>query len=440
VWRSVGLGTLGAIPNLKLLNRSAYGGWQTGRKQSNGQRGGRAVAKELITEHGPLSLINEAYRTIRTLLLLSQADKPPQVILLTSPSPSEGKTVTSLNLAIALARDGHSVLLIDADMRKGCCHQRLGLTNNRGLSNVLTGGLALDRGIQDTPVTGLSLLSRGIPPPNPSELLGSRRMKDILTELRQRFQYILIDSPPVIAISDAAILSVVADGALLVFDAQKTSTACAQKAVERLDTVHARFLGVILNAVNLENPDYAYYRTYSHYYQGSNDHEELDDRSREESDESVTILDNTENKNGNRKTFRVKNVGEMTNRLVQSVRGYVYKRSNENDQENGESAQPNGDYDHETPDKINEWATSTGAVSQVFMVRLINVFTEAVGPLAPLLVRDQIAFLGESQHAFPKSRIGELIKSIEPEILHPQIRARFREQIAAEIRNLNNEN
>ena len=164
-------------------------------------------------------------------------------------------------------------------MRKGCCHNRLGLANNRGLSNVLTGGLSLDEGIQDTPVSGLSLLSRGVPPPNPSELLGSRKMKDILKELRQRFEFILIDSPPVIAISDAAILSVITDGVVLVFDGRRTSTACAQKAVERLDTVRARFLGVILNAVNLDNPDYSYYRTYSHYYQGSNENEKLNERS-----------------------------------------------------------------------------------------------------------------------------------------------------------------
>ena len=109
VWRSVGLGTLGVVPHLKFLNRPTYKGRQIGgRKQAARPPGSRVPAKELITDHGPLSIMNEAYRTIRTFLLLSQADKPPQVILLTSPSPGEGKTVTSLNLAIALARDGHT--------------------------------------------------------------------------------------------------------------------------------------------------------------------------------------------------------------------------------------------------------------------------------------------------------------------------------------------
>jgi capsular exopolysaccharide synthesis family protein len=444
VWRSVGLGTLGVVPHLKFLDRASHNRWQIRGPDPAAQLPiSRVPAKELITNHGPLSIMNEAYRTIRTSLLLSQAEKPPQVILLTSPLPGEGKTVTSLNLAIALARDGRNVLLVDADMRKGCCHNRLGLPNNRGLSNVLTGGLSLQEGIQETSVSGLSLLSRGVPPPNPTELLGSRRMKEILGELRQWFEFILIDCSPVVAISDAAILSVATDGVLLVFDAQTTSTVHAQKAVDRLDTVRARLLGVILNAVNLDNPDYSYYRTYSHYYQASNGHEEPDSQNTEESDESVTILNNTENRNGSRKTFRVKNVGEMTNRLVHSVQDYVYKGSNEKDQEKGESNRPKGDYDaklsdHESSGETNEWATSTGAVSQALMNRLIDVFTEAVGPLGALLIREQIDRLGESQQAFPTSRLDELVESIEPEILHPDIRARFHEKIAAELRNLKN--
>ena len=270
VWRSVGLATLGAVPHLRFLNKPLYNGGKNGVKEAGPPILSRVPAQEIITNHGPLSIMNEAYRVIRTSLLLSQAEKPPQVILLTSPLPGDGKTVTSLNLAIALARDGHSVLLIDADMRMGCCHNRLGLANNRGLSNILTGRLTLEAGIQETPVSGLSLLSRGVPPPNPSELLGSRKMKDILKELRCQFDFILIDSTPVIAISDAAILSVITDGVLLVFDSQKTSTACAQKAVEFLDRVRAHLLGVVLNAVNPDNPDYLYYRTYTKAYQVAN--------------------------------------------------------------------------------------------------------------------------------------------------------------------------
>jgi polysaccharide biosynthesis transport protein len=467
VWRSVGLGTLGAVPDVKFLSRPTYRERQIeGDKQAAWTSASSVPAKELITHHGPLSIMNEAYRTIRTFLLLSQADKPPQVILLTSPSPGEGKTATSLNLAIALARDGHTVLLVDADMRKGCCHSRLGLTNNRGLSNVLTGGLSLDEGIQGTPVSGLSLLSRGVPPPNPSELLGSRRMKDILKELRQQFEFILIDSPPVIALSDAAILSVLTDGVVLVFDGQRTSTASAQKAVELLDALRVRFLGVILNAVNLDNSAYSYHRIYSHYDRDSTENDELNERSVTGSDETVTMFDNTgENRNAlhaeRRKTLTVKiNAREIINRVAQSIQGY--KGFHPNHQRNDKSVRRKREEDCGKPFgnetfAMNEAASfkSTdvpattaaetapsqmgkpdGAVSQAFLNRLMDIFMEAVGPVAPFIVGHHIGLLGESKEDFPKSRIDELVKSLEPEISQPEIRLRFQTKIAAEIRNL----
>jgi polysaccharide biosynthesis transport protein len=471
VWRSVGLGTLGAVPHVKFLSRPTYRERQIeGRKQADQAHASPAPARELITDHGPLSIMNEAYRTIRTFLLLSQADKPPQVILLTSPSPGEGKTVTSLNLAIALARDGHTVLLVDADMRQGCCHNRLGLTNNRGLSNVLTGGLLLDEGIQDTPVSGLSLLSRGIPPPNPSELLGSRRMKDILKELRQRFEFILIDSPPVIALSDAAILSVITDGVVLVFDGQRTSTASAQKAVELLDVLRVRFLGVILNAVNLDNPAYSYHRTYKRYDQDSSDTEEVNERSAKESNGRAAMFENTgENKNGlqaeSRKTLTGKiKVREMINRAAQSIQE-VYKGVSLNDEENGKSASQNREDDCAKPfgneafamnegaffkptyvpattaAEIAPWQMGKpdGAVSQLFLNRLMDIFMESVGPVAPYIVGHHIGLLGESKEAFPKSRIDELVRSLAPEIEHPEVRLRFETKITKEIRNLENQ-
>jgi polysaccharide biosynthesis transport protein len=460
VWRSVGLGTLGAVPHVKFLSRPTYREKQIeGNKQADRLPVSSRTVKELITDHGPLSIMNEAYRTIRTFLLLSQADKPPQVILLTSPSPGEGKTVTSLNLAIALARDGHSVLLVDGDMRKGCCHTRLGLTNNRGLSNVLTGGLSLDEGIQDTPVSGLSLLSRGVPPPNPSELLGSRRMKDILKEVRQRFEFILIDSPPVIALSDAAILSVITDGVVLVFNGQRTSTASAQKAVELLDTLRVRFLGVILNAVNLDNPAYSYHRTYSQY------DSENDEGSAKEFD---ATFDNTKT-NRNRlqawKTYAVKiSARDVMSRFSHSIHGYVYRGFYLNQHRNGESAEQNHENDCGKPlggenitmnkairidsayvpaitaseSSSPQMVRTEGVVSQAFLNRLMDIFMESVGPVAPFVVRHHIGLLGESREAFPKNRVDELVKSIELEILHPEMRLRFQKKIAAEIRNLEN--
>jgi polysaccharide biosynthesis transport protein len=463
VLSSVGLGTLGVVPHFKFLSRPTYCGRQIeGREQAARPPVSGVLARELITNHRPLSIMNEAYRTIRTSLLLSQADQPPQVILLTSPSPGEGKTVTSVNLAIALARDGHTVLLVDADLRKGCCHNRLGLTNNRGLSNVLGGGLSLDEGIQDTAVSGLSLLSRGVPPPNPSELLGSHKMKDILKELRQQFEFILIDSSPVMAISDAAILSVITDGVLLVFDGQRTSTACAQKAVERLDTVRARFLGVILNAVNLDDPDYSYYRTYSHYYRNSNENEGLNERSAKESDETVTMFDNSRrnrNKLHGWKTYTVKiNARGVMNRLSRSIQAHVYRGFPINGQRNSKNVGQIREDDVVEPIAVNEeealksthvpetLAAETissqqmgkpdGAVSQAFLNRLMDIFMESVGPVAPLIVRHHIGLLGESRDAFPKGRIDELVKSLELEISQLESRLRFQKKITAEIRKL----
>ena len=164
--------------------------------------------------------------------------------------------MTSLNLAVALATDGYRVVLVDADMRRGSCHHRLRLKENPGLSNVLKGTTTAAQALQETPVPGLSLISCGPPTRHPTELLGSRKMKDLLNELQEDFDFVLLDSPPVMAISDAAILAVLSDGVLLVLRGHQTSLAYAKKAADRLEVVHAPIMGVILNAVNLKDPDY----------------------------------------------------------------------------------------------------------------------------------------------------------------------------------------
>ena len=220
------------------------------------------VGKEIVVARDQFSMIAESYRTIRTALMLSQAERPPKVILLTSPCPNEGKTVTTLNLGIALAQSGKKVLAIDADLRKGRCHQLLHLRNHGGLADVLAGHLDVKRGIQKTAINDFYLLPRGTLPPNPADLLMSQRMRDVLNELRSSFDFILFDSPPIIAVSDAAVLSAVCDGVVLVFNGQKTTSPSARRALERLDKVGARMLGVILNGIDIRDPEYFDYRSY----------------------------------------------------------------------------------------------------------------------------------------------------------------------------------
>jgi len=385
VWRAVALTTFGVVPDLNslkpfMLRYSRLPGvGLLSRLTPLRLPPPSGPPHELIVEHHPLSIVTEAYRTIRTALLFSQAEKPPQVILLTSPSPGEGKTVTTLNLAIALAQDGYKVLVIDADLRKGCCHTRLGMKNHKGLSNVLTGQLTLEEGIRSTSVSGLSLLSRGVCPPNPGDLLGSNKMRQLLTTLRESFDLILIDSAPAIAVSDAAVTSIMCDGVILVFHGTKTTTASARQAIECLDAVRAPILGAVLNGINLKNPDYAYYR---HYYNSD-----------------YTLARNGEEHGGEG--------------IVETVA-------------------------HEEPTEIGPWLQepAEGMVPHQFFDAMVSKLTEAVGPMAPLIVRDQISLLGESRDAFPKSRLKELLESVSEEIFNNDLRQDFHKSITQELQSL----
>lgn len=278
VWRALSLPTLGVVPHLSSL-RKQVNGYGYGRLSAPsyarrlpplwpGEGKDESFAEELMVVRHPLSIISEAYRTIRTSLLLSQAEKPPQVVLLTSAHPGEGKTVTTLNLAITLTQSGRTVVVVDADLRKGNCHTLLGLRNHRGLANVLSGGLALDEAVQKTELQGFSFLSRGSLAPNPADLLGSRKMQEVLVVLRERFDFILLDSPPALVLSDAAVLSELCDGVLLVVRGQETTAEAARRVVEGLEGVRAHILGVVLNGVDMRNPDYADYRSYYKSYYG----------------------------------------------------------------------------------------------------------------------------------------------------------------------------
>jgi capsular exopolysaccharide synthesis family protein len=405
VWRAVGLGTLGVVPDVRLLDRGRP--LITKLKSMLSLPAPKSAdakvetRRELIVHNSPLSVLNEAYRSIRTSLLLSQAEKPPQTILLTSPSPGEGKTVTSVNIAIALAQDGYSVLLIDADMRKGCCHERLGMSRNSGLSNILTGRLSASDGIRQTAIERLSFLSRGAPPPNPSELLGSRILKETLRDLRETYDFILIDSPPVLGISDAAILSVVVDGVLLILDGQSTSTPSAQKAVERLDMVRAPLLGVVLNSVNLQDPHYSYFRSYNQYYSYRLPGEE-----------------NGTGANGNG--------SHHVNNAYGNGSGDVRHNGAAHDLGVGKSLNGSkivlngGDFEAVSAEDLSNLSQSEAAVSQTALSRVVEALTLSIGPLAPKIVQEHIASLGESRYAFPENRLDELVQSLKTAITDDQ--------------------
>jgi succinoglycan biosynthesis transport protein ExoP len=225
---------------------------------------------ETLSYVQPKSQISEAFRALRTSLLLSQAEHPPQVILVTSALPREGKTTAAVNLAVTLAQLGDRTLLMDSDLRKPGVRRALNLTTGKegGLSSYLAGVSTLDEVIIPHPtITNLEALTTGPVPPSPADLLSSHRMREAITELRRRFKFIVIDSPPIMAATDAVILSSLTDGVLLVVRSGETPKEAFTRTCDLLAAVKSRLLGVVLNAVDSSAPDYYYsYRYYPYAY------------------------------------------------------------------------------------------------------------------------------------------------------------------------------
>jgi capsular exopolysaccharide synthesis family protein len=225
---------------------------------------------ELVSYNQPKSQVSEAFRALRTSLLLSQADHPPQVILVTSALPREGKTTAAVNLAVTLAQLGDRTLLIDSDLRKPGVRRALNLTIPRelGLSSYLAGVASLDEATVTHPaIPNLVALTTGPVPPSPADLLSSMRMREAIADLRNRYKFIVIDSPPVMAATDAVIISALTDGVLLVVRSGETPKEAFKRTRDLLAGVKCRLLGVVLNAVDANAPDYYYsYRYYPYAY------------------------------------------------------------------------------------------------------------------------------------------------------------------------------
>jgi len=253
------------LPTLGIIPLSAMAGSHRGRQLALPANTHPVSKVEIVAHSRPKSDMAESYRALRTAILLSCPGGPPKVLLVTSALPKEGKTTTSINTAIVLAQRGSRVLLIDADLRRPSIHRAMGISSARGLSTMLSRDAGAAEYITAAPgVPNLSVLPAGPLPPQPAELLGSAAFQQYLTLWRTQFDHIVIDTPPVLSVTDAVLLSVVADRVLLVIRSDQTTKHALRRSRELLLRVNANVLGVVVNAVNVHAPDAYYY-----YYYGS---------------------------------------------------------------------------------------------------------------------------------------------------------------------------
>jgi capsular exopolysaccharide synthesis family protein len=234
------------------------------------------IRENLITIHNPMSPIAEAYRTLRTNIQFSSIDKKVQVVCVTSTGPGEGKSTVASNLAVVTAQSGKKTLLIDCDQRKPRQHKVFGVTNEKGLSNLLADESTFALAVQKSGVDNLLILTAGTKPPNPSELLSSSKMKNFIGSLRSSLDFIIIDTPPLLLVTDAQLLASYIDGYILTVASGEADRDGAAKAKELLNNVNGKILGVVLNKINLNGK--GYYGYYGKYYYGV-DGEKHKDRS-----------------------------------------------------------------------------------------------------------------------------------------------------------------
>jgi tyrosine-protein kinase Etk/Wzc len=224
----------------------------------------KSAKNMIITQHEPKSAVSEAFRALRTSLHFSGINKENKIILITSSFPQEGKSIVSSNLSSVIAQTKARVLIIDCDLRRSSLHEKFGHSKTPGLSEILTGDITFAKAIHDTGIDGLDLISAGTNPPNPSELLGSEAMRQLITTQRKNYDYIVIDAPPVMAVSDAPVLTSVCDLVVLVVEAGRVPIKIAQRMREMLSTIKAPVAGIVFNDKSGKGETYEYYG--SRYY------------------------------------------------------------------------------------------------------------------------------------------------------------------------------
>ena len=266
------LPTLATIPNFALARSASGRPLPANGARTNPLASSAVHRPEMVVLNDPRSPASEAFRAFRTALLFSTPAAPPKVILMTSAGASEGKTVTSLNLASTLAESGSRVILLDVDLRRPACHHVLGIANDEGLSNFLTGRVELPSVIRPLDGSRLFFVSAGPTPPNPAELVGSARMRGALENLRDEYDFVILDSPPVLPVTDAVVLGRDADGVVLVVKGYDTPRELVRRARDQLLHANIHLLGAVVNNVDMHWGDHYFYSRYygSYYGPGSN--------------------------------------------------------------------------------------------------------------------------------------------------------------------------
>jgi polysaccharide biosynthesis transport protein len=245
--KALGLPFLGMVPNV-------------------GQRPGQPAASRAVTTASPEAAVAEAYRVLRTNLIFSAAADGGRALVLTSANPGEGKTTTTANLAVALALNGAKVLVVEADLRRPALHQHFRIQKTPGLSDLIVSKCQASQAIQSTRFKGLQVLPCGYVPPNPAELLGSANMREIVQALRSCYDWVLIDTPPVLAMADTPVLCPLVDGIVLVVSAEQSPRPAVLRAVDQVQGVGGKITGVVLNRVDLRRNSYYYGQYYGEYY------------------------------------------------------------------------------------------------------------------------------------------------------------------------------